>query len=229
VGLSRRFWVRALLFLSVLGAVALVGALREPILQGAGRVLVAEDAIAPADAIVVASDGSGPGALEAADLVRLGVATRVAVFAYLEDPVVEREFARRGIPLEDAAARSVRQLMALGVENAEIIPTRIAGSEDQGRVLPPWCARNGFRSIVVVAEADHSRRLRRILRRAFRGQGAAAHVRVSRYSTFDPDRWWKSRTGVRAGVVELQKLLLDLLRHPLPEAADGPRTSDGRP
>jgi hypothetical protein len=38
---------------------------------------------------------------------------------------------------------------------------------------------------------------------------------VPYYSEFDPDRWWQTRDGARIGLVELQKLLLDLARHPI--------------
>ena len=207
--------MRRLLAMLALGAViAFVPALRRPVLQAAGRALVVEDPLVPADVIVLASDSPGAGPLEVADLVHRGVAARVAVLAFLEDPAVEREYLRRGVPYEDAAAKAVRQLRALGVATVEVIPTRVTGTEDQGRVLPPWCDQHGFRSIVVVAEADHSRRVRRVLHRAMRGHMTAVRVRVSRYSQFDPDGWWETRVGTRAGLVELQKLLLDFLRHP---------------
>jgi hypothetical protein len=39
-------------------------------------------------------------------------------------------------------------------------------------------------------------------------------VRTTRYATFDPDRWFETRWGLRIGVVELEKLLLDVVRHP---------------
>ena len=196
-------------------AVAAVPALRHPILQAAGRALVVDEPIGPADIIVVASDAFGAGVLEAADLVHSGVATRVAVFNDLPDPVVDREFMRRGIPREDDATESVRQLKALGVDTIEVIPTLIAGTEDEGRVLPPWCDQQGFRSVVVVAETDHTRRLRRVLRRSFRGHVTTVTVRASRYSQFDPARWWETRAGLRTGIVELEKLLLDVVRHPV--------------
>jgi hypothetical protein len=196
-------------------AIAAVPALRQPVLRAAGRALVFDEPIGPADIIVVASDAFGAGVLEAADLVHNGVATRVAVFADLPDPVVDHEFMRRGIPYEDEAARSVRQLKALGVETIEVIPTLITGTEDEGRVLPPWCDQNGFRSVVVVAETDHTRRLRRVLRRTMSGHMTTVTIRASRYSQFDPARWWESRAGVRTGIVELEKLLLDVVRHPI--------------
>jgi len=196
-------------------AIPAVPALRKTILQAAGRALLAEDGIGPADIIVVASDAPGAGVLEAADLVHSGVATRVAVFNDLPDPVVDREFMRRGIPREDDATESVRQLKALGVDTIEVIPTLIAGTEDEGRVLPPWCDQQGFRSIVVVAETDHTRRLRRVLRRSLSGHTTTVTIRASRYSQFDPARWWETRAGVRTGIVELEKLLLDVVRHPI--------------
>jgi len=31
----------------------------------------------------------------------------------------------------------------------------------------------------------------------------------------DPGRWWETRDGVRTEIIEFQKLLLDLIRHPI--------------
>lgn len=191
--------------------------LRTPILRAAGLALVAEDPLGSADIVVVATGADGAGVLEAADLLERGVAARVAVFADPPDPVVDREFLRRGAPYENAAARSVRQLASLGVQAAaiETIPRAVAGTEDEGRALPGWCAERRFRSVVVVTTSDHSRRLRRLLRRSMQGRATQVGVRVSRYSQFDPDRWWGTREGVRTGIVELQKLVFDVVRHPV--------------
>ena len=98
-----------------------ISAIRRPILRAAGWALVVNERVEPADVIVVACDADGAGVLEAADLVHSGVATRVAVFAEPPD-TVDREFIRRGIPYEDAAARSVRLLRALAFETVDKIP-----------------------------------------------------------------------------------------------------------
>ena len=37
----------------------------------------------------------------------------------------------------------------------------------------------------------------------------------ARYSSFDPDRWWETRGGVRIEIIELQKLVLDVVLHPM--------------
>jgi hypothetical protein len=179
-----------------------------------GWVLVVNDPLGPTDIIVVSGEAFGCGVLEAADLVHSGVATRVAVFFALPD-LAARELIRRGVPYEDEAAKAVRQLKALGVETIEIIPSSVTGTEDEGRVLPPWCDRNRFRSVLVVADADHTRRLGRVLRRAFKGHGTTVAVRATRFSEFDPDHWWETRASARIEIVELEKLLLDFVRHPV--------------
>jgi hypothetical protein len=103
---------------------------------------------------------------------------------------------------------------SLGVTDVGQI-SRIDGTEDEGRVLPRWCDEHHLQSIVVVATEDHSRRLRRMLDRVMKGHPTHVTVRAARYSSFDPDRWWETPGGVRTEIIELQKLLLDVMLHPM--------------
>jgi hypothetical protein len=48
-----------------------------------------------------------------------------------------------------------------------------------------------------------------------KGHPTNVTVQAAHYSDFDPDRWWETRGGVRTEIVELQKLLLDVVLHPL--------------
>jgi hypothetical protein len=195
-------------------ATVAVPSIREPVLRAAGWVLVVDEPVAPAEIIIVAPDSGGAGALEAADLVQGGVATRVAVFA--DPPTAEdHEFMRRGLPYEDEAARQIRQLRSLGVTDVVQIPRTEVGTEGEGQVLPLWCDQHQFRSIVFVAARDHSRRLRRVLDRAMKDHATRVTVQPARYSSFDPDRWWETRVGIRTEIVELQKLLLEAVLHPI--------------
>jgi hypothetical protein len=57
--------------------------------------------------------------------------------------------------------------------------------------------------------------VRRVLERAMKGHPTEVRMRVARYSDFDPDRWWETRSGVRTEIIELQKLLLDFVLHPI--------------
>jgi hypothetical protein len=118
-----------------------VPSIREPILRAAGWALVVNEPIAPSDIIVVSLDSGGAGALEAADLVQSGIATRVAVFT---DPPSgeDYEFIRRGLPYEDASASQIRQLRWLGVTEIMQIPRTDVGTEGEGR-----CSHHGVTSI----------------------------------------------------------------------------------
>ena len=189
-------------------------AFRAPILAAAGRLLVVANPVASADVIVVAIDAREAGVLEAADLFHRGVAPQVAVFAEPPDEV-DREFIRRGVPYFDAAAWSIEQLGALGVTHVVRIPVEVAGTEDEGQVLPGWLKQRRFRSVVLVTSSDHSRRVGRVLRRALNGQPVTLIVHPSRYSKFDPERWWQTRGNLRTGIIELQKLVIDVVLHPI--------------
>jgi uncharacterized SAM-binding protein YcdF (DUF218 family) len=178
-----------------------------------GRSFVNEP-VEPADVIVLSLASGGVGALEAADLLQGGIARRVAVFT---DPPRgdDHEFIRRGLPYEDASARQIRQLRLLGVTDVMQIPVAEAGTEGEARVFPAWCDQHQFRSVVFVTARDHSRRWRRVLNRVMKAHPTRVMVQPARYSAFDPDRWWETRDGVRTQIVELQKLVLDAVLHPL--------------
>src|SRR5262245_57492868 len=209
-------WAPILLVVALAAAtIVAVPRVREPVLRAAGWALIVNEPVAPADIIVIVPGIAAAGALEAADLVQSGIARRVAVFA---DPPSgeDHEFIRRGLPYEDAAARQIDQLKWLGVTDVVQIPRAdTETTEGVAEVLSAWCDRHRFRSIVFVANRQHSRRLRRVLDRVMKGHSTRITVQPLRYSGFDPDQWWKTRTGVRIEIVELQRLVLEVLLHPI--------------
>ena len=208
-------WVRILLVVVLAGVVvAGIPGIRGSILRGAGWALVVYDPVEPADVIVIPAASGDAGLIEAADLVHSGIASRVAVFVEPPD-LADREFARRGIPYDAMVVGPVRQLRLLGVTAVEQIPIAFRGSEAEAEVLPAWCEARRFRAVVVVSTTDHSRRLRRLLHRATKHSQTRVMIRPARHSEFDPDRWWTTRSGVRTEFIELQKLVLDVLRHPI--------------
>jgi hypothetical protein len=74
-------WAPILVVVALAAAAILaVPSVREPVPRTAGWALVVNEPVAPADIIVVSLDSGGAGALEAADLMQSGIATRVAVF-----------------------------------------------------------------------------------------------------------------------------------------------------
>jgi len=192
-----------------------IPAVRLGLLRATGHMLTQQDASERVDVIVIAGDADDAGVLEAADLVQRGFAGRIAIFVH-RPSAAAIELARRGVRAVDPAAWSTHQLRELGVTAPiEQIPGFVSGTTDEGRLLRQWCRDRQVRTVLLVSAADHATRTRRVLRRWFQGTDTRAIVRAARYSEFDPDSWWQSRSGRRTQLVETEKLLLDVLSHPL--------------
>src|SRR5690349_17342238 len=108
--------------------VAAIPASRHALLRSAGWALVAEDAPAKADIVIVSTDASGAGILEAADLVNAGFATRVAIFDRLPTRM-SREFARRGVQSRNMTSVSIELLHELGITDIAVLPP-VLGTEN---------------------------------------------------------------------------------------------------
>jgi hypothetical protein len=202
------------LALLAIGAGIAAVAFQGPILRRVGGVLLIDDPVHAVEIIVLPQWLGDAGALDAADLVKSGIADRVAVLPEPPKPA-ELELARRGVPFPTKTEDALRLLGLLGVTEVEVVPTLASSTEAEGLVLVAWCHERQFQRILVLSSPDHSRRVRRVLDRAFRGQPTQVLVRAARYSAFDPDTWWQTRDGLRIGIVECQKLLLDFARHPI--------------
>jgi len=196
----------------IAGIAASVPAVREPMMRALGSALIVEDPFEVVDVIVVSVDADGAGVLEAADLVKSGVAKRVAIFA---KPLnrSDQEFARRGLLAEDDATRQI--LASLGVTDVERILLSDAGTDGEALALSHWTAAHGLKSVLVISSPDHSRRMRRVMLRAMRDQPTSVAIRPARYADFDAERWWQTRDGARDAIIEWQKLVLDYVLHPL--------------
>ena len=188
------------------------GALTPSIVRSIGGVLVATDVVEVVDVIVVPGWTHESGALEAADLYKRGIASRVAVLEPEPEPS-RRELIRRGVvAIGDPWVVSL--MRRLGVQTIEVIPGYSTGTDADGKLIASWLEQNHLRSAVVVATSEHSRRLRRIMHRALEDKTASVLVVSARFSTYEPDRWWKTRAGVRTTLTELEKLLVDIVTHP---------------
>jgi hypothetical protein len=194
-------------------ALAASAIFHQALLQAVGRALVVDESLEGADVVVVPGWTQAAGVLEAADLVHQGLASRVVVL--LDGPdVAEKELVRRGVMSPTQASWLVSLLTRLQVAQVESVTDSGNGTEAESLVLPEWCDRHQWRTVIVISLPDHSRRLRRLLRRSMRGHATRVIVRTSRYSSFDPDAWWRTRGGIRVQLQESEKLLLDIVLHP---------------
>jgi uncharacterized SAM-binding protein YcdF (DUF218 family) len=175
----------------------------------AGRLLVAEDPLQKADAIVVLSGAPVERWLEAADLYHEGFAPRLVLSPGRTD-YAARLARDRGIHLMTEAEIVRDALGQLRVPQDAIIamPGSLDNTADEAHASRVLAEQNRWTRLIVVTSKYHSRRTRFAFRREFRGTPMAIIVRPSRYDGANPARWWRSRSDIRYVVYESEKLLL---------------------
>ena len=195
-----------------IGLICIGIGVRFSVLRIIGHGLVVDELLRRVDLIVVPGWTGDAGALEASDLVRRGIANEVAVVLNPPD-ASDRELIRRNVLHAAADNWTVSLLHQLGVAN--VTPIDFGnGTQAEMMSLAAWLDSHHVHSIVVVTLPDHARRVRRLLDRSLRGHGVTAIVHSTQYSDFQPDTWWRTRSGLRTGIEESEKLLLDLAGHP---------------
>ena len=196
----RRWWRRGLfaaLLISPLAAFPFLG-----------RLLVAEDPLQPADAIVVLAGSRADRWLEAIDLRAAGHAEPIVLSrgargdgeGYLES---------RGIRLPDGAEIARAAMIELGVpaEAVAFLPGTADSTAEEAVLVRRLAESSGWHRVIVVTSKLHTRRARLAFRRELRGTGIEPLVRASRYDGAEPSSWWRTRRGVRDTLFEWIKLV----------------------
>lgn len=200
----RRALARALIFLIVAGFAGLLC-----FLPFAGRFLVREDPLAPADAIVVLAGSRAERWLEAVDLYHARVAPTIVLTPGRMDGAEQRLHAR-GIrfPREGELARDAMIQMGVPAGSVHVLPGSVDNTAHEAAALRHAFPGSRWRRIVVVTSKYHTRRAGFAFRREFAGTETEIRVRASRHDESEPARWWRHRPDVRFVTSELQKLVL---------------------
>jgi hypothetical protein len=199
------------LLLAAVAAMA-IAPIRRAALVGIGRHLTASDAPGPADLVVMDIDSGFAGAIKVGDLYRQHAPSVVGLLAPRQTAIDEALRSRR-IVLPNVM---FDVLLQLGIPKHVIaqIPAGEGGTTETTEALAGWSRANPSARLVVVVAPSHGRRYRRALLRAWPAGHPAPRVVITQYSLFRVEDWWQSRTTAREGLVEIEKLGLDYLRHP---------------
>jgi uncharacterized SAM-binding protein YcdF (DUF218 family) len=210
----RRRFVRALavLLLVAVGAVA-IAPIRHMMLRGAGRLLVASDGIEAADLLAMDVESHESGLLALSDLYRTHIGRSIGLLTP-KSTAIDDELQRRGVDLPDVV---VEVLVQLGIPKTAMvhIPAGEGGTTESAAALAEWARAHPGNKVLVVVSPSHGRRYRRALRRVWPDGQPAPIVVSTSYGLFRAEDWWQSRTTLREGLVELEKLALDYIAHPL--------------
>lgn len=187
------FWKLLVLItaLAVLGATYL---LRRPLLRETARLLVVDEPLAPADAILVLSDDNyaGERARHAAKLYRERWAPRVVAsgryirpYANIAD-LIRQDLVQNGVPAEHILSA----------------PSRAENTREEAFALARIVREQRWRRVIVVTSNYHTRRARYIFYRAL-DPGTELLVSAADDSGFPTQNWWESRRSFKIFVREV--------------------------
>jgi uncharacterized SAM-binding protein YcdF (DUF218 family) len=199
--MTRRNKFRATI-VAVIVAIIILGILA---FRGAGRWLVCEDALRPADAVVVLSGGMPWRAEEAARIVRMGYAHQV----WITHPENHSQaLAAMGIHFisEDDYSREV--LIHQGVPDSEIriLPNTIIDTEQELDEIAGELHSDRMTTAIIVTSPPHTRRVR-VLWRHLATRNLHAIVRAAHEDPYDANHWWRNTRDALSVTREMLGLL----------------------
>jgi uncharacterized SAM-binding protein YcdF (DUF218 family) len=149
--------------------------------------LVVDDALEPGAAIVVLAGGFPIRELEAAELHRNGVASRLILVPERQNR--ERELRAAGLQTTSELRRDFLAQHGVARTAVEILDGDAATTYDELLIVARSLLPSG-RPIVLVTSKYHARRVG-VIWRSISGDRVPAIVRTARHDPFAPDRWWR--------------------------------------
>jgi uncharacterized SAM-binding protein YcdF (DUF218 family) len=173
-------------------------AAHRPALRLIGRALVVEDALAPADAVVVVAGGIPTREATAAGLYRRGWAPRVVLSNNITADRV-RELITLGVRRLDYQGESRLVLEKHGVPPDAIValPVSVKTTAAELRLVAEAAQARGWRRIILVTSPEHSRRVRLVWTREA-SVGIEGLITLANEDDFPGDGWWRKRRQAEA-------------------------------
>jgi uncharacterized SAM-binding protein YcdF (DUF218 family) len=175
----------------------------------AGRFLVVEDPIRPADAIIVLGGIRGGRWLEALDLFEEKVAPRIVLSSDRSEGA-EFESLKRGVQIPRTADHVRDAMIRLGVpeDAVEVFRYHVDNTAQEADTARVLARERGWNHLLIITSKYHTRRARFAFERSFRASGVQISVRSTRYDPSAPRTWWMHRYDARWVFMELPKLLI---------------------
>jgi uncharacterized SAM-binding protein YcdF (DUF218 family) len=169
--------------------------------RGAGRWLVREDPLGPADVIVVLSGSMPARAEQAAELFRSGYAHEVWV-SRPESPGTELESMGIHYLGEEDFNRAVLIHQGVPEVDVSIFPQPIVNTEQEIEEISAQMRHERKTTAMIVTSAQHTRRVR-VLWRELAGNDLRLIVRIAPQDSFDADHWWRNTHDALSVVREI--------------------------
>lgn len=167
---------------------------RAPLLTAAGRFLIVEDPLEPADVILVLAGNASTRPQKAAELHRDGWAPAIVI------PRPEDTLANELDIMPNFTDAAVAMMQQLGVPRSSIVVLTVPGGStstvDDVRMFRGYAVQHGVRRAIVVTSNFHARRTRWALRKVMRGHPLDIMMAPAEDPRFDASNWWKHEDGL---------------------------------
>jgi len=189
----RRAWIAAAALVVIIAAAWAI--------RGVGQWLVVQDALEPAQAIVVLSGRMPVRAREAAEIYREGFAAQV----WITRPASpEEELRQMGIGFVGEEFYNQRVLIQLGVptDAIRVLDKPVINTEQEVLEISDALRQEGGSKVIVVTTKPHTRRVKAIWKRLV-GNSPRLMVRYASQDGYDGAHWWRHTSDALDVVREL--------------------------
>jgi len=189
----RRAWIAAAVLVVIMAAAWAI--------RGVGQWLVVQDALEPAQAIVVLSGRMPVRAREAAEIYRQGFAAQI----WITRPASpEEELRQMGIGFVGEEFYNQRVLIQLGVptDAIRVLDKPVINTEQEVLEISDALRQEGGSKVIVVTTKPHTRRVKAIWKRLV-GNSPRLMVRFASQDGYDGAHWWRHTSDALDVVREL--------------------------
>lgn len=175
-----------------------------------GSWLVKKDVPGHADALVILMGNFPERVLEAVDLYKNGSAERLIIVHESMGPYKILE--SRGADILSTTDQAYNSAIALGIPKdfITILPGDARSTLNEAAIISEYLAdKPEIDTVILVSSPTHMRRASIIFTSAFKARGMPVYVGCSpsRYSGFQPEKWWRRKEDAQAVVSELVKIV----------------------
>lgn len=175
----------------------------------AGNWLVTEEMPDHADAMVLLMGTFPPRVLQAVDLYSEGRTGRLIIVNENRDQY--KMLTERGVEVIGTTIQASNALMILGIppDSITMLTGEAQSTLNEAMVTMDYLSQHPeIKSLIIVSSPSHMRRSKLIFRKAISYSGLQVSVfcSPSKYTGFNPDKWWKSKEDIQIVLSEYLKL-----------------------
>jgi len=167
---------------------------RAPLLRAAANAWMVNDPPVKADAIVVLGGGAQFRSFEAIRLYQAGLAPAILV---MNSELRATDRLALTIP-EAELVRRVLLTNAVPAEAIQLLGTNLTSTFEEALTVRAWMKTTGAKAILIPTDVFHTRRVRWIFRKEFRGAAVEFRVVTVPPGKYSATNWWRFEEGLIA-------------------------------